>query len=124
MEYCGLVKIKFLLIAIVLTAGFSASAQAQRQFAGRYDIIGGASTGADAGLFSYGTAVVSRNGHVAITAYAPYYGAGTKSTGFLSSRGIFSLREVTGSAPLVGGRVAVGNYRSNSGNGFFGLRKK
>ena len=117
-------KFKLLLIAALLTVGFSISAQAQSQFAGRYDAIAGASTGEDAGLFVYGTAVVSRNGRVAITAYAPYHGEGIKRTGFLSSRGIFSLREVTGSAPLVGGRVAVGNYRSNSGNGFFGLRKK
>jgi hypothetical protein len=117
-------KIYCLLIVSAALIVLSDSANAQSQFAGRYDIIGGASTGADAGLFSYGTAVVSRNGRVAITAYAPYYGEGIKSTGFLSSRGIFSLREVTGSAPLVGGRVAVGNYRSNNGNGFFGLRKK
>ena len=117
-------KIYCLLIVSAALIVLSDSANAQSQFAGRYDAIAGASTGEDAGLFVYGTAVVSRNGRVAITAYAPYHGEGIKSTGFLSSRGIFSLREVTGSAPLVGGRVAVGNYRSNSGNGFFGLRKK
>lgn len=116
-RYCLLVVMAALLM-------LSDSAIAQSKFSGRYDIIGGASTGEDAGLFSYGTAVVSRNGRVAITAYAPYYGGGIKMTGFVSSRGIVSLREVTGSAPLVGGRVAVGNYRSNTGNGFFGLRKK
>jgi hypothetical protein len=118
-------KIQFLLIAVSLTAGFSISAQAQSQFAGRYDLLAGVSTGDTAGLFSYGTATVGTNGRAAYTVYWPYLGTSGSGSGLVNSRGVFAFTDGTsGSAQFYAKRVAVGTYRQSYGRGFFALRKK
>lgn len=118
-------KVKLLLIAVLLIAGFSVSTQAQSVFAGRYDLLSGYTTGAYFGLFGYGTATAFRTGAVSYTAYYPRLrGSGTGS-GRINSRGAFSLNNrTTGSAQMYGNRVAVGTFRDAYGSGFFGLRRK
>jgi len=118
-------KVKALIITVLLTAGFSISAQAQSQFAGRYDLLSGYTTGSYIGLFGYGTATAGRAGAVAYTAYYPQLQGSGWGTGRINSKGAFSLNNsTTGSAQLYGNRVAVGNFRDAYGAGFFGLRKK
>lgn len=118
-------KVKALLIAVLLTAGFSISAQAQSQFAGRYDLLSGYTTGRYTGLFGYGIATASRAGAVSITSYYPRLKGSGRGTGRINSKGAFRLNNrTTGSAQMYGNRVAVGIFRDAFGAGFFGLRKK
>jgi hypothetical protein len=118
-------KVKVLLIAVLLTAGFSISAQAQSRFAGRYDLLSGYTTGSNRGLFGYGIATASRWGAVSYTAYYPRLQGSGSGTGRINSKGAFRLNNgTTGSAQMYGNRVAVGTFRDAYGGGFFGLRKK
>jgi len=118
-------KLKLLLIAVALIGGFSVSAHAQSQFAGRYDLISGYTTGSYAGLFGYGTATAFRAGWVSYTAYYPQLQGSGSGTGRINSKGVFNLNNgVTGSAQLYGKRVAVGTFQDAYGSGFYGLRKK
>lgn len=116
---------KLLLIAVLLVVGFSVSAQAQRAFAGRYDLLSGYSSGWPAGLFGYGVASVARSGVASYSAYYRYLNVTGRGTGRINSRGVFSLNNGTrGSAAILGRRVAVGNFSDSEGRGFFALRKK
>lgn len=118
-------KTKILLSAVLLIVGLSVSAQAQSQFAGRYDLLSGYSTGQMAGLFGYGIATVSRNGNASYSAYFPFLGDSGFGSGKINTKGVFSLNNgTTGSATLMGNRVAIGNFKDGLGAGFFGLRKK
>ena len=118
-------KVKALLVAVLLTAGFSISAQAQSQFAGRYDLLSGYTTGSYIGLFGYGIATASRAGAVSYTAYYPRLQGSGSGTGRINSKGAFSLNNgVSGTGQLYGNRVAIGTFRDSDGRGFFGLRKK
>ena len=125
MGYLKRMKIKLFLIAVLLTAGFSISAQAQSQFAGSYDLFSGYTTGSYVGLFGHGTATASRAGAISYTAYYPRLRESGNGTGKINSSGVFSLNNSTrGSAQMYGNRVAVGTFRDAYGTGFFGLRKK
>lgn len=116
---------KILLVSVLLFVGCSVSAQAQSQFAGRYDLLSGYSTGQIAGLFGYGIATIARNGNASYSAYFPYLGTSGFGSGKINAKGVFSLNNGTkGSATLMGNRVAVGNFNDGAGAGFFGLRKK
>ena len=113
-----------LIIALLITS-FGVSVHAQSKFAGRYDAIGGYSSGEMAGLFFYGTATFTRNGRASYTVYYPYFGQSGQGTGVISSKGVFSFRNgVRGSAQLVGKGVALGSYSDSGGSGFFALKKK
>jgi hypothetical protein len=119
------VKLKFLSAATVILVTLSASAHAQKKFAGRYDLISGYSSGWPSGLFGYGVATAARNGRVSYSAYYPFLNETGSGTGRMNSKGIFALNNgVTGSARLLGNRVAVGNFRDNEGRGFFAIRKR
>lgn len=116
---------KLLLIAVLLVVGFSVSAQAQRAFAGRYDLLSGYSSGWPAGLFGYGVASVTRSGVASYSSYYAYFDVTGRGTGRVNSRGVFSLNNGTsGSAAILGRRVAVGNFRDSEGRGFFAVRKR
>lgn len=118
-------KVKLLLIAVLLVAGFSVSAQAQRQFAGRYDLLSGYTRGELAGLFAYGVATANRNGRVSYSAYYPYYDETFRGTGTINNQAVFRFTNgVSGNARILSRRVAVGNYRDEWGRGFFALRKR
>lgn len=118
-------KIKLLLIVSLLVVGFSVSAHAQRQFAGKYDLLAGVTTGDAAGLFSYGAATVGTNGRAAYTVYWPFLGTSGSGSGLINRRGVFAFNDGTsGSAQFYGNRVAVGTYRQSYGSGFFALRKR
>ena len=118
-------KVKLLFIAALLTVGFSISAQAQSQFAGRYDLLSGYTTGSYIGSFGYGIATASRAGAVAYTAYFPGLGTTGDGTGRINSKGVVSVNNgVSGTGQLYGNRVAIGTFRDSDGRGFFGLRKK
>jgi hypothetical protein len=116
---------KLPLIIVLLISGFGVSAHAQSKFAGRYDALGGYSSGQSAGLFFYGTATFARNGRASYTVYYPYFGQSGQGSGVISSKGVFSFRNgVRGNAQLVGKGVALGSYSDSEGNGFFALKKK
>jgi hypothetical protein len=118
-------NIKILSIAALAFIGVSVSAHAQSKFAGRYDLLSGYSTGQAAGLFGYGIATIARNGNASYSAYFPFLGSTGYGSGRINSRGVFSLNNGTsGSATLMGNRVAVGNFWDGLGTGYFGLRKK
>jgi hypothetical protein len=118
-------KAKLLLIAALLIAGFSVSAQAQSAFAGRYDIFSGYSSGSLAGLFGYGVASIAHNGAASYSAYYPYLNETGRGTGRINSKGVFSMNNgVRGSATIFNRRVAVGNFSDSGGRGFFAIRKK
>jgi hypothetical protein len=118
-------EINVFLIAVLLVAGLSTSAQAQRAFAGKYDLLSGYTRGELSGLFAYGIATVARNGNISYTSYYPYYDETYRGRGRMTKNGVFSFTNgVSGSARLVSKRVAVGNYRDPWGRGFFAVRKK
>lgn len=118
-------KVKLLLIPALLIVGFSVSAQAQSQFAGRYDVFSGYSSGSLAGMFGYGVASIASNGAASYSAYYPYLNETGRGTGRINSKGVFSLNNgVRGSATIFSRRVAVGNFSDSGGRGFFAIRKK
>jgi hypothetical protein len=118
-------NVKILSIAVLAFIGLSVLAHAQSKFAGRYDLIAGYSSGSPAGLFGYGVASAARNGRVSYSAYYPYLNITGSGTGRVRSDGVFSYNNgVSGSAKIVGNRVAVGNFRDSEGRGFFAVRRK
>jgi hypothetical protein len=118
-------NIKLLSIAVLALVGVSVSAHAQSKYAGRYDLLSGYSVGWPSGLFGYGIATFSRKGVVGYSAYFPYLGGTGRGSGRINSKGVFSLNNgTTGSARMLGNRVAVGNFRDSDGRGFFALRKR
>jgi hypothetical protein len=118
-------NVKVLSVAALAFIGVSLSANAQSQFAGSYDLIAGYSRGWPAGLFGYGVATAARNGNVSYSSYYAYLKVTGRGTGRMNNRGVFALNNgVTGSARLLGNRVAVGNFRDSEGRGFFALRKR
>lgn len=117
--------IKILSITILAFIGISVSVHAQSQYAGRYDLLAGVSTGQAAGLFSYGTATVARNGRASYTVYWPYLGTSGRGSGLINRNGVFSFNDGTsGTAQIFSNRVAVGTYRQSYGTGFFAMRKR
>lgn len=118
-------KVNILTIVVLLISCFGALAQGQGQFAGKYDLIAGVTTGDAAGLFSYGAATVKSNGRAAYTVYWPFLGTSGSGSGVISRKGVFAFNDGTeGSARFYGKRVAVGTYSQSYGTGFFALRKR
>ena len=118
-------NIKLLSIAAIAFIGFSVSANAQSQFAGRYHLLSGYTTGGYFGLFGYGAASISSTGAAFYTAYYPRLRSSGSGRGSITRAGTFSLNNgVRGSAQMYGARVAVGMFRDAYGTGWFGLSKR
>ncbi len=124
-EIFGAMKTTLGIMVVGFFLSICSNTWAQSKFAGSYDCLGGYSSGYYTGLFFYGTSTVARNGSAAFTTYFPYYGTSGSGTGRINSKGVFSFTGgLTGSAALVGNRVAIGTFSEPYGAGFFGLKKK
>jgi hypothetical protein len=116
---------KTLAITACLLGVSTLVANAQSQFAGKYDVFNGYTHGSAAGYAGYGTATVAKNGKVAFSLYYPSLGASSKGSGSINNKGLFRLSEGTrGSGQMVGKKVAVGKFSNSQGDGFFCLNKK
>lgn len=113
------------LLAIGASLIFTASAHAQSQFKGNYNLYNGYTEGKFAGYAGYGTVTISKHGKAAYTIFYPLNGASGIGTGQIDKKGVFRLSEgTTGKGQLYGNRVAVGNFKNKDGQGFFSIRKK
>ena len=120
---------RVLLAASVALVGFTLTANAQRRFAGTYDLGSGYESGPGKGTFSYGVATVSRDGTAAYTLYSPANSPDEQNnsgSGKIDNKGIFSFNNnVSGAVKLVSTTIdAIGDFTDPFGSGFFGLTKK
>jgi hypothetical protein len=118
------------LIAVSITLGiFTLTANAQRRFAGTYDLGSGYESGPGKGTFSYGVATVARDGTAAYTLYSPANSPeeqNNSGSGKINNKGVFSFNnDVSGVVRLVSTTIdAIGDFTDSFGSGFFGLTKK
>lgn len=116
---------KLLIIAVLLVIGFVVPAKAQSQYAGRYDLVSGYTSGSNNGLFGYGIATASSTGAIAYSAYFPRLRGSGRGSGRIYASGAFTLHNRTsGLVQMHGARVAVGTFRDPYGSGYFAVRKK
>ena len=113
-----------LLFGFILT--LAATASAQSQFKGTYDLFSGYESGPGLGTFGKGIATVDRDGQVAYTVYYESSDDSGSGSGAINSRGIFVLNNgVSGRIRLLSKVIdAIGEFEDDFGSGFFGLTKK
>jgi len=114
-------------LVIVASFIFSASAQAQSQFKGKYKLYIGHTQGRDAGEAGYGTATINKQGKLSVTIYWPLNGETGRVSGMIDKKGLITLNDGgKATATFYEKKVAVGNFSSQDDvdKGFFVFLKK